>query len=93
LPLPQTASPAPCRTEPPRDGVCTLVENLRFAARLALPAGITILVEPVDSATLPASCSHRLDGRRRALDTVGARNISLLYDVGHMHAMGEKVSR
>jgi len=69
----------------------TLVENLRFAARLALPAGITILVEPVDSATLPARLSHRLDGRRRAARHVGCAQISLLYDVGHMHAMGEKV--
>src|SRR5260221_14419133 len=69
----------------------TLVENLRFAARLALPAGITILVEPVDSATLPASCLTSSTEAVALLDTVRARNVSLLYDVGHMHAMGEKV--
>src|SRR6266849_3163339 len=70
----------------------TLVENLRFAARLALPVGITILVEPVDLTTLPGSYLHSTADAVALLDEVAARNLSLLCDTYHMHAMGERVS-
>jgi hydroxypyruvate isomerase len=67
----------------------TLVENLRFAARHAQSIGATILVEPVDTRTLPGSYLHSTADAISLLDAVGARNVSLLYDVYHMHAMGE----
>jgi hydroxypyruvate isomerase len=67
----------------------TLVENLRFAARQALSTGVMILVEPIDTRTLPASYLHSTAHTVSLLDEVGARNVSLLYDVCHMHAMGE----
>ncbi len=70
----------------------TLVENLRFAARLALPVGITILVEPVDLTTLPGSYLHSTTDAVALLDEVAARNLSLLCDAYHMHAMGETVT-
>jgi hydroxypyruvate isomerase len=70
----------------------TLAENLRFAARQALAAGITILVEPVDIGTLPASYLHSTTDAVALLDEVGARNLSLLCDAYHMHAMGERVT-
>ena len=69
----------------------TLVENLRFAAGQALAAGITILVEPVDTCTLPGSYLHGTAQAVSLLDTVSARNLALLYDVFQMHAMGEAV--
>lgn len=68
----------------------TLVENLRFAAQQALSNSATILVEPVDTQTLPGSYLHGTTQAVSLLDAVGARNLSLLYDVCHMHAMGEK---
>ena len=70
----------------------TLVENLRFAARQALSTGVMILVEPIDTRTLPASYLHNTAHAVSLLDAVGARNVSLLYDVCHMHAMGEPVA-
>ena len=51
--------------------------------------GATILVEPVDTRTLPAGYLHSTARAILLLDAVGARNVSLLYDVYHMHAMGE----
>jgi hydroxypyruvate isomerase len=67
----------------------TLVENLRFAARKAQSIGVAILVEPVDTRTLPGSYLHSTADAISLFDAVGARNVSLLYDVCHMHAMGE----
>jgi hydroxypyruvate isomerase len=69
----------------------TLLENLRFAAGPALAAGITILVEPVDTCTLPGSYLHGTAQTVSLLDAVAARNVALLYDVFQMHAMGEPV--
>jgi hydroxypyruvate isomerase len=66
-----------------------LVENLRFAAQQALSNSATILVEPVDTQTLPGSYLRGTAQAVALLDAVGARNVSLLYDVCHMHAMGE----
>ncbi len=87
-----------CRAGTVPDGVAgetaqrTLIENLRFAARLGMLAGITILVEPVDRATLPGSVLHRTADAVALLDAVGARNLSLLCDVYHMHRMGENAT-
>jgi hydroxypyruvate isomerase len=67
----------------------TLVENLRFAAGQALSAGITILVEPVDTCTLPGSYLHGTAQAVSLLDAVASRNIALLCDVFQMHTMGE----
>jgi hydroxypyruvate isomerase len=69
-----------------------LVENLRFAARQALSNSAMILVEPVDPQTLPDSYLDRTAQAVALLDAVGARNLSLLYDVCHMHAMGEQAT-
>jgi hydroxypyruvate isomerase len=69
----------------------TLVENLRFAAQQSFAAGITILVEPVDTCTLPGSYLHGTAQAVSLLDAVAARNLALLYDVFQMHAMGEPV--
>jgi hydroxypyruvate isomerase len=69
----------------------TLVKNLRFAAGQALAAGITILVEPVDTCTLPGSYLHGTAQTISLLDAVASRNLALLCDVFQMHAMGEEV--
>ena len=68
----------------------TLVENLRFAARTALHSGLHVLLEAVDTASVPGAFPHRTRQAVAVLEAVGARNLSLLYDVAHMHAMGEK---
>jgi len=70
----------------------TLVENIRFAARRAMAASVTILVEPVDTDTLPRSCLHSTAQAVALLDAVKERNVALLYDVFQMHAMGEPAS-
>ena len=70
----------------------TLVENLRFAARQAQSIGATILVEPVDTRTHPGSFLHGTADAISLLNAVGDRNVSLLYDVCHMYAMGEPIA-
>jgi hydroxypyruvate isomerase len=82
------------RPNGPRDETIrqTLVENLRFAARQAQSVGATILVEPIDTRTLPGCYLHSTADAISLLDAVGARNVSLLYDVCHMHAMGEPIA-
>lgn len=70
----------------------TLLDNLEFATRQARAASIIILVEPVDSATLPLSFVPSTGDAVALLDMLATRNIALLCDICHMHAAGEPVA-
>lgn len=69
----------------------SLVDNLRFAARYAIAAGLHLLLEPVDITSLPGAYPHLTRQALALIDATGARNLSLNYDVCHMQAMGEPV--
>lgn len=69
----------------------TLVDNLRFVARSALHSGLHVLLEAVDTESVPGGFPNRTRQAVAVLEAVGARNLSLVYDVAHMHAMGERV--
>lgn len=69
----------------------SVVDNLRFAARYGIAAGLHLLLEPVDTTSLPGAYPHRTAQALALIDATGARNLSLNYDVCHMQAMGEPV--
>ena len=70
---------------------CALIENLRFAAEIAMSAGMRLLLEAVDTQSLPGAYPHCTLQAVRILEAVRARGLALCYDVWHMHTMGEPV--
>jgi hydroxypyruvate isomerase len=70
----------------------TLVRNLRYAAPLLKSAGITLLIEPINTRDVPG---FFLSGTRQAIeimDAVGSDNLSLQYDIYHMQIMEDDVA-
>lgn len=68
------------------------VENLAFAAQAAAPIGATIVVEALNRYDSPSYPLTSLRRAARVVDEVrraGASNIGLLFDVYHLHRMGE----
>jgi hydroxypyruvate isomerase len=65
----------------------TLVTNLEYAAKQLDAAGLTLLLEPINTRDIPgffvADTKHALD----LLARVGAPNLRLQYDVYHMQVM------
>ena len=65
----------------------TLVDNLRFAAEKLKAAGLALMIEPINTRTVPG---FYLSGTRHALavlDAAGADNAFLQYDLFHMQIM------
>jgi hydroxypyruvate isomerase len=65
----------------------TYVENLTFAARALADDGITLLIEPINTRDVP---HYFLDSTAKAADvieSVGAPNLRMQYDVYHMQIM------
>jgi hydroxypyruvate isomerase len=71
----------------------TFVRNLRYAAPLLKSAGITLLIEPINTRDIPG---FFLSGTAQAIeiiDAVGSDNLALQYDVYHMQIMEGEVAR
>ena len=82
--LPKTVDPAAARE--------TFVRNLRHAAPRFEAAGITLLIEPINTRDMPG---FFLSGTRQALeiiDDVASANLWVQYDIYHMRIMGEDVA-
>ena len=65
----------------------TFVKNLRYAAPLLESAGITLLIEPINTRDIPG---FFLSGTEQALDiidAVGSDNLLLQYDIYHAQRM------
>ena len=65
----------------------TLVANLRYAADKLKPAGIRLLIEPINTYDIPG---FFLSGTAQALDLIaatGSDNIFVQYDIYHMQRM------
>lgn len=65
----------------------TLVQNLRFAARKLGAAGLQLMIEPINTRSVPG---FFLTGSRQAIDVLNAAgegNAFLQYDVFHMQIM------
>ncbi len=72
---------------PPERYHRTFVDNLRFAARELGTAGLTLVIEPINTRTVPG---FFLNGSAQAvaiLDEVGADNAFIQYDLFHMQIM------
>jgi len=61
----------------------TLVENLRFAARLLAGQGLRLLVEPINHFDIPGFLLNRTGQVLELLDQVGEANAFLQFDVYH----------
>lgn len=59
------------------------VENLGFAAKMAEPLGITILIEPINGHDIPGYLVQRTAQARAILAMIDAPNVALQYDTYH----------
>jgi hydroxypyruvate isomerase len=65
----------------------TLVANLSFAAREVGKAGITLLVEAINTFDMPGFFVSTTRHALAVLDAVGAENLLFQYDIYHMQRM------
>ena len=65
----------------------TYVANLRHAAQRAAEAGITILIEPINTRDIPGYFLNRPSEARRIIEDVGMPNLELQFDVYHCQIM------
>ena len=70
----------------------TLVSNLRFAGRELTKAGLTLVVEPINSFDMPQFFLNTSAQTLRAIDETGDTAIKLQYDIYHMQRMEGEVS-
>lgn len=70
----------------------TFVSNLRRAADELARHGITLLIEPINTRTVPGFHLRDSGQALRVVDAVGAENFKLQYDLFHMRMMGEDLA-
>jgi len=70
----------------------TYVSNLRFAAGELARHGMTLLVEPINTRTIPGFYLNKSAQALALMDEVGAANLKLQYDVFHMHVMEDDLA-
>jgi hydroxypyruvate isomerase len=66
---------------------CTLVDNLRFAARAFAAARLKLLVEPINTFDIPGFFVNRTAQAVALLDDVGEPNVFVQYDAYHAQRM------
>lgn len=71
----------------PDDARKTLIDNLRFAADELAEAGITLLLEPVNTRDVPGFFVNRTAPALAIIDEVGSDNLQLQYDIYHAQVM------
>jgi len=70
----------------------TYVWNLRYAAVELARHDMTLLVEPINTQTIPGFYLNESARALALMDEVGATNIKLQYDLFHMQTMGEDLA-
>ena len=70
-----------------------LIENVRYAADLAAPHGIRVLLEPLNDRDTPGYLLTRTAQTRAAIDAVGRDNVRLQYDFYHRQIMEGDLAR
>ncbi len=71
----------------------TLIENLTFAATALQQAGLTLLLEPVNTRDIPGFFVNRTDQALAIIDAVASPNLKLQYDIYHAQVMEGDLSR
>ncbi len=61
--------------------------NLKYACAVAAPHGIEILIEPINSEDMPGYFLTHTSDAKAIIETVGAPNIGLQFDLYHRHKM------
>jgi hydroxypyruvate isomerase len=69
------------------------VENLRHAARSCADAGLTLLIEPINSRDMPGYLLNRQEQGRRVIEAVGAANLKLQLDLYHCQIIEGDLAR
>ncbi len=64
-------------------GRATFVANLRKAARLAAPSGVTVLIEPINRRDIPGYFLNKTHEARAVIHEVGEPNLGLQLDLYH----------
>ncbi|MCD2511212.1 2-oxo-tetronate isomerase [Comamonas endophytica] len=65
------------------DAHATYVANLRAAAALAAPQGITLMIEPINGRDMPGYFLQRQAQAHALLEEIGARNVQVQMDLYH----------
>ncbi len=71
----------------------TLVENVRFAAQRLAAAGLDLMIEPINTRTVPGFFLTNTRQALEVLDAAGAPNAYLQYDIFHMQIMEGDLAR
>ncbi|MFQ6022665.1 MAG: hydroxypyruvate isomerase [Acidiferrobacterales bacterium] len=71
----------------------TLVDNLKFAAGILKIAGITLLIEPINTRDIPGFFLCHSNQALAIIDEVGSDNLKLQYDIYHMQIMEGDLAR
>jgi hydroxypyruvate isomerase len=69
------------------------VSNLRYAAGELARHGMTLLVEPINTRTIPGFYLNRSAQALSLINEVGAENLKLQYDLFHMRIMGDDLAK
>ncbi len=73
----------PPLTCPPHQAEDTYISNLRKAARICRPHGITIMIEPINHGDMPGYFLHHQAQAIKFLQLAGESNIALQMDIYH----------
>jgi hydroxypyruvate isomerase len=65
----------------------TLVSNLKYAGKHLHAAGLTLVVEPINSFDMPGFFLNTSASAMRAIEATGDADIKLQYDIYHMQRM------
>ena len=71
----------------------TLVENVRFAAAKLAASGMALMLEPINTRTVPGFFLTHTPQALEVLDAAGAHNAYLQYDIFHMQIMEGDLAR
>jgi len=71
----------------------TLVENVRFAAAKLAASGMALMLEPINTRTVPGFFLTHTPQALEVLDAAGAHNAFLQYDIFHMQIMEGDLAR
>jgi hydroxypyruvate isomerase len=71
----------------------TLVENVRFAAAKLAASGMALMLEPINTRTVPGFFLTHTPQALEVLDAAGADNAFLQYDIFHMQIMEGDLAR
>ena len=69
------------------------LKNLEVAASAAKPAGVTIVIEPINTRDIPGFFLTRTDQALALIDEVGSDNLFVQYDIYHMQIMEGDLAR